>query len=275
MQGFRPVATMSTCSDQSRFLFLGTATSVGVPVIGCSCPTCASDHPHDRRLRSSALIEGPWGRLLIDTGPDLHEQALRENITAVDAVLYTHEHVDHVAGFDEIRAFCWHRDDPLPLYGSPETLGGLERMFPWAFLNKGEQHGYVHPDPRPFVDAFEFNGLKITPIEVKHGWVRTHGFRFDFPDHLSLAYLPDVKTIPPESLALLQDLDILIIDALRYEDHHTHMTIREALATIKELKPRQSHFTHLSHEINREEVSASLSPNVSLAYDRLSLNLIK
>ncbi|MDB4537627.1 MBL fold metallo-hydrolase, partial [Akkermansiaceae bacterium] len=195
---------MSTCSDQSRFLFLGTATSVGVPVIGCPCPTCSSDHPHDRRLRSSAFIEGPWGRLLIDTGPDLHEQALRAKISAVDAVLYTHEHLDHVAGFDEIRAFCWRRDAPLPLYGSAETLAGLDRMFPWAFLNKGEHRGYVHPDPRPFEEPFEFNGLKITPIEVNHGWVRTHGFRFDFPGYFSLAYLPDVKSIPDSSLSLLR-----------------------------------------------------------------------
>ncbi|MDA7888455.1 MBL fold metallo-hydrolase [Akkermansiaceae bacterium] len=266
---------MSTCSDQSRFLFLGTATSVGVPVIGCPCPTCSSDHPHDRRLRSSAFIEGPWGRLLIDTGPDLHEQALRAKISAVDAVLYTHEHLDHVAGFDEIRAFCWRRDAPLPLYGSAETLAGLDRMFPWAFLNKGEHRGYVHPDPRPFEEPFEFNGLKITPIEVNHGWVRTHGFRFDFPGYFSLAYLPDVKSIPDSSLSLLRGLDILVIDALRYEDHQTHMTIPEALATINTLQPRQAYFTHISHEINREETAADLPQNVSLAFDGLSLNLLK
>lgn len=273
MQGFAPVATMSTCSDQSRFLFLGTATSVGVPVIGCPCPTCASTHPHDRRLRSSALIEGPWGSLLIDTGPDLHEQALRENISAIDAVLYTHEHVDHVAGFDEIRAFCWRRDEPLPLYGSPETLSGLDRMFPWAFQNKGQHRGYVHPDPRPFEDSFEFNDLKITPVEVEHGWVRTHGFRFDASGQKSLAYLPDVKTIPEASRLLLQDLDILVIDALRFEEHQTHMTIPEALATIEDLKPKQTFLTHISHEIKREEVLASLPENVSLAFDQLSLTL--
>lgn len=262
---------MSTTRSQSNLLFLGTATSVGVPVIGCTCPTCTSDHPHDQRSRSSVLLNGPWGSLLIDSGPDLRQQALREKITAVDAVLYTHEHLDHVAGFDELRAFCWRREAPLPLYGSPETLTALQRMYPWAFPLEDHQPGYIRPEARPFKGPFDFNGLQITPIEVLHGKVRTHGFRFDHPSIGALAYLPDVKTIPERSLSLLTDLDVLILDALRHEEHHTHMTVGEALSTIDLLKPTSSYLTHLSHELTWQETNDSLPSQVSLAYDSLRL----
>lgn len=254
-----------------RFLFLGTSTSVGVPVIGCSCPVCLSNHPHDDRSRASVFFEGPWGRLLIDSGPDLRQQALREKITVVDAVLYTHEHLDHVAGFDELRAFCWRRELPLPLHGSPETLERLNRMYPWAFTSSGQQPGYVRPEPRPFDGPFTIGDLKVTPVKVKHGQVSTCGFRFDHEAIGALAYLPDVKIIPPESLALLRDLDILVIDALRHQEHLTHMTVDEALATIDEVQPRRSYLTHLSHELPWPETNADLPPQVSLAYDGLAL----
>lgn len=259
-------------SAQSRFLFLGTSTSVGVPVIGCQCPTCTSKHPWDNRTRSSTLLEGPWGTLLIDSGPDLREQALRESISKVDAVLYTHEHLDHIAGFDELRAFCWHREAPLPLYGSPETLSGLERMYPWAFAGEATQRGYVRPEPRPFESTFSFQDITITPIEVDHGRVRTHGFRFDHRNFGSLAYIPDVKSFPASSLELLHDLDVLVIDGLRHERHSTHMSIGEALATIDHLKPARSYLTHLSHELGWETTNANLPRNVSLAHDGLTLN---
>jgi len=271
MQLFHRDAMMTDAGTQTRFLFLGTSTSVGVPVIGCSCPVCTSDDPRDDRSRASIFLDGPWGKLLIDSGPDLRQQALREKLTTVDAVLYTHEHLDHVAGFDELRAFCWRREKPLPLYGSPETLACLARMHPWAFSNKDDQPGYIRPEPREVETAFAFNSLKITPIEVRHGSVRTYGYRFDHPTIGSIAYLPDVKVIPEESLKLLHNLDILVIDALRHEAHQTHMTVAEALATIDLLKPRKSYLTHLSHDLPWQETTNALPPNVSLAYDGLSL----
>lgn len=257
----------------NQLLFLGTSTSVGVPVIGCDCAVCQSDDPKNDRSRSSIFLEGPFGKVLVDSGPDLRQQALRENLTEVDAVIYTHCHLDHVAGFDELRAFCWRREEPLPMYGSNETLKVLAQMYPWAFQGEQKQRGYVRPEPRIFESAFELNSLKVTPVEVDHGKVRTHGFRFDQDGGKSVAYLPDVKRIPVTSLKLLLGLDILIIDALREENHHTHMTVQEALDTISELAPKHAYLTHISHEISPQKFSKNLPPNVSFAYDGLRLDL--
>ncbi len=256
----------------TRLLFLGTATSVGIPVIGCSCPTCTSDHPHDNRTRSSILLEGPWGSLLVDAGPDLRQQALRENISRVDAVLYTHEHLDHISGFDELRAFCWHRDAPLPLYGSPETLERLSNMHPWAFSPENNARGYVRPSSQPIETPTNFNTLQMTPFDVNHGSVRTFGYHFQHPLIGSIAYIPDVKTIPQESQIYLQDLDYLIIDALRPEGHDTHMSVEEALQTIKKYQPSHGILTHIAHEVDRPALEKSLPPQVSLAYDGRTLS---
>jgi phosphoribosyl 1,2-cyclic phosphate phosphodiesterase len=267
-----PSTQIPTSPKESRFLFLGTSTSVGVPVIGCQCETCTSDFPWDNRTRSSALLEGPWGSLLIDSGPDLREQALREKISKVDAVLYTHEHVDHVAGFDELRAFCWRRDEPLPLFASAETLAGLERMYPWAFASGEQQRGYIRPKGCPITGPFQFEGLNITPIEVLHGQVRTFGYRFDHKLLGSLAYIPDVKSIPAASLELMHNLDVLVIDGLRHAEHSTHMSVEEALKIIAQTNPIHSYLTHLSHELGWEKTNASLPRHVSLAHDGLSLS---
>ncbi|MDB4354175.1 MBL fold metallo-hydrolase [Akkermansiaceae bacterium] len=255
-----------------RFRFLGTSTSVGVPVITCDCPVCTSSDPRDDRSRSSGFLEGPFGKILIDAGPDLRQQALREKLTQVDAVLYTHPHLDHVMGFDELRAFCWRRTEPLPLHGSPQTLAALAQMFPWAFTGKNHS-GYIQPDPSPFSGPFRINDLKITPIEVQHGKVLTHGFRFDHPHAQSLAYLPDVKTIPEDSLDLLKGVDILIIDALREESHPTHMSVAEALNIIDTLQVPRAYLTHISHELDCAALSAQLPESISIAYDGLSIPL--
>ena len=252
--------------------FLGTGTSVGVPVIGCSCPVCTSNHPGNQRTRSSLHLQTPEASVLIDSGPDLRQQALREGLREIDAILYTHCHLDHIAGFDELRSFCWRREDPLPLHAGPETMADLERMFPWAMANPSRN--YVRPDPRPIKGPFAVKDLLVTPIPVIHPSVETFGFRFDFPTGHSLAYISDVKEIPGPSIALLQELDIFVVDALRPQPHPTHMNVEEALAVITQLNPKQSFLTHLAHEIDAREAAFQLNlpEAVALARDGLKLH---
>ncbi len=257
--------------QQTSLTFLGTSTSTGVPVIGCRCPICQSDDPRLKRTRSSIYIQTPQISLLIDTGPDLREQALRENITQVDAVLYTHAHLDHITGFDELRAFCWHRDDPLPLYASPECIQEIKRIFDWAFLPTNTYKGYIKPNPIETTGTFQLQDLTITPIPVIHGKMPTQGYRFDSPHMPSIAYMPDVKTIPPNSLPLLQDIPILVIDSLHYREHPTHMSFKEALATAKDLRAQQTYLTHLSHELDVPQEQSQLPNHIQFAYDGLKL----
>lgn len=249
--------------------FLGTGTSVGVPVIGCDCAVCSDRRPGNVRTRSSLHLQSPECSLLIDSGPDLREQALRENIRSVDAVLFTHSHLDHIAGFDELRAFCWRREDPLPLYAGQETLDALERMYPWAIQNT--QKSYVRPELHRIEGPFTIADLSITPVPVQHASVETFGFRVELPQNFTVAYLSDVKAIPERSTPLLQNLDLLIIDALRPEPHPTHMSLEESLAAIDSLQPRQSILTHLAHEIDYDIFSPELPENVALAFDGLKL----
>lgn len=257
--------------DSFHLTFLGTGTSVGIPVIGCGCPVCVSDDPRNRRTRSSIHLQAGDHSVLIDSGPDLREQALREKLTRVDAVLYTHAHVDHVAGFDELRAFCWRRDSPLPLHGNRETLDTLRRMYPWAFSPENVYKGYVKPDPVPVDGPFALGELDITPLPVVHGVVDTLGFLFDHPGHPPVAYLPDVKELPRDTRELLRNVDILILDALRPEPHPTHLSITEALAVIEETGAAQAWLTHLGHENDHSILAAGLPPHVHVAHDGLRL----
>lgn len=251
--------------------FLGTGTSVGVPVIGCHCPVCTSDNPHNNRTRSSVLLRTPEQTLLVDFGPDLRQQALREKLSKVDAVLVTHQHLDHIMGFDDLRAFCWHRPDPLRLFGGPETLAAIERMFPWAFDAQGYK-GYVRIDPQIITAPFTLRDLTITPLPVVHGQIETLGFRFDLPGGQALAYLSDVKSIPPSTAALMADLDILIIDALRPSQHPTHMSHQEALLASSQIKARQTFLTHLTHDCDADALSARLPPDISVTHDGMQLH---
>ncbi|MBK1834371.1 MBL fold metallo-hydrolase [Roseibacillus ishigakijimensis] len=240
-------------------------------MIGCPCPVCTSSDPRNRRTRSSLYLSTPEVNVLVDTGPDLREQALRERLTTVDHVLYTHDHVDHIVGFDEIRAFCWRREDPMPLHGSPHTLATLERMFPWAFGNTARN--YVRPDPRPFHDfeAIHLGKLTAQPFPVVHGASPTHGFLFTLPDGERVAYAPDVKTFPPESLGILHNVDLLIIDALRPDPHPTHQSLDEALALADSLAPARTALTHLTHDLDFATTSTKLPANTFLATDGLTL----
>lgn len=251
--------------------FLGTATSVGVPVIGCRCRVCTSTDPRNRRTRSSIHLNMGEVSLLVDSGPDLRQQALRENLTSLDAVLYTHSHADHVTGFDELRAFCWHRDGPLPLYASPSCMAVLKTMFAWAFHPGNVYRGYVKPDPHLIDGPMTFGDLTITPLPVEHASVETHGFLIEAPGVPAIAYIPDVKRIPPETMERIHGAGILILDALRSLPHPTHLSTAEALEVIRESEVEQAWLTHLGHENDHSELQKSLPPNVGVAWDGLRI----
>jgi phosphoribosyl 1,2-cyclic phosphate phosphodiesterase len=255
------------------FTFLGTGTSVGVPVIGCKCTVCTSQDPHNKRLRSAALVRMGGTTVLVDSGPDLRAQALREGLREIDAVIYTHAHLDHVAGFDELRAFCWRRDDPLPMHATRECMDTLIRMYGWAFSEENVYKGYVKPDARIIDGPFFYGDLKITPLPVEHAAVETIGFRFDHPHGRSLAYLPDVKRVPNDTLWHIRGVDVLVVDALRPEPHPTHCSIGEALEIVRQAEAGEAWLTHLGHENDHTALGLELPAGVRVAWDGLQIPL--
>lgn len=223
-------------------------------------------------MRSSVHIQTGTHSILVDSGPDLRQQALRHELTKVDAVLYTHCHLDHIAGFDELRAFCWHRDEPLPMYSSESCLKELARIFAWAFSPDNVYKGYIKPDPHPVSQPFLLGKTKITPLPVIHGSVETIGFRLDEEGQASIAYIPDAKEIPETTMHLLEDLDHLILDALRPQPHPTHLSLPEAVAIAEKLQAKQTWLTHISHETDCEAEEAILPSNIRFAYDTLTIS---
>jgi phosphoribosyl 1,2-cyclic phosphate phosphodiesterase len=253
--------------------FLGTGTSVGVPVIGCGCAVCRSQDPRNQRLRASVLVRAGAVALLVDSGPDLRMQALREGLRELDAVLYTHAHLDHVAGFDELRAFCWRRTAPLPMHGTADCLNTLKQMFGWAFASDNVHAGYVKPDPRVVDGPFRYGDLRVTPLPVEHAALETIGYLFEHPAARSLAYLPDVKRIPAATMDLLRGVDVLVLDALRPTPHPTHFSLGEALAAAAEAGAGETWLTHLGHENEHSGLAAALPPGVRVAWDGLKVSL--
>lgn len=260
-------------SSPLSLLFLGTGTSTGVPLIGCGCEVCSSRDPLNTRLRSSILIRTPQTTLLVDSCPDLRQQALRHGLRSIDAVLYTHGHLDHVSGFDDMRAFGWKKDDRLPLYAGEGTMAILRRMYDWAFDPANRQRGYVRPDPRVHGGKpFDIGDLHIVPVPVVHASVETYGYVFEWGGR-RIGYICDVKEIPAESKSLLQGLDVLVLDALRYTDHWTHLTVGESVALFEELKPRRGLLTHMGHEIDYQKLADSLPSHLKPAYDGLLVTM--
>lgn len=251
--------------------FLGTGTSVGVPVIGCDCAVCRSENPKNKRTRASVIVHAGEYAILVDTGPDLRAQALRENLRKVDAVLYTHPHMDHVVGFDDLRAFCWHRTAPLPLHATESCMGHLKRMFGWAFSSENQYPGYVKPAASVINGPFHYGDLRITPLPVTHASVETIGFLFEYPGAKSTAYLPDVKHIPETTMHLLKDVDVLIVDALRPAVHPTHFSLNEALLVAQECGASETWLTHLGHENDHDDLASKVPEHVRVAWDGLVL----
>ncbi|MCU1320087.1 MAG: metallo-beta-lactamase family protein [Edaphobacter sp.] len=260
---------------EATLTFLGSGTSMGVPTLGCDCAVCASalspdGDPRNRRTRPSIRLAYDGRTVLIDTGPDFHAQALREGIRRVDAVLYTHGHADHVMGFDDLRPLSFYAKGNLPIYADDHTANAIERIFDYTFRTEDRYptsaRVQIHRiDPAPGA-GFDLFGACFRRIPVLHGRQQITGYRFG-----SAAYLTDMSDIPEESLSLLQDLDVLILDALRRDPHPSHSHLDKSVAFVEQLKPRRAFFTHMSHELDHAATEATLPPHIRLAYDGLQI----
>lgn len=251
-----------------QITFLGTGTSTGVPVPTCTCPICTSGDPRDKRLRPSVLLRWNGGVVVVDTATDFRLQALRYGIERVDAVLYTHGHADHILGLDDLRLYNWRQGGPIPVYGSPATLETLSRTF-WYVLEPGPSEN-TRPavDLCPVTTAFRLLERDVVPIPLMHGRLPILGFRIG-----RVAYLTDVSEIPEPSYALLRDLDVLVLNALRERPHPTHLHFEGALARAARIGATRTYLTHLGHEVLHAAVSAGLPPGVELAYDGMSIDV--
>ncbi len=256
-----------------KLTFLGTGTSTGVPIIGCDCPVCQSPDAADKRYRSSVLLRSPEMTWIVDTGPDFRSQALRCGLKELDAVLITHAHTDHIMGFDDLRRFTFGENDQLPVYAPAETLADLRRVYDFAFSGQNRYAGYFKPEPHVVTGPFCLGKTTVTPLPVLHGRIYTTGYHFQYERGPRLAYIPDCKLIPDATLELLADVDVLIVDGLRYELHPTHFSIQEALDAAAACRARHTWLTHLSHSVSHASLSAALPRNVSVAYDTLEIVL--
>jgi phosphoribosyl 1,2-cyclic phosphate phosphodiesterase len=257
--------------SQLRVTVLGSGTSQGVPMIGCPCPVCHSTDPRDKRTRSSIFLRTPEACLLVDTTPELRLQSLREGLDRVDAVLFTHAHADHIMGFDDLRRFCDLRGGPVPIYGSPETLQTLERIFYYAFNPKKTVPGYVHVVPRPVTAPFELGGLTITPLPVPHGANPANGFLFSHGRRRLLAYLSDCQGVPPDVAETMRGVEVLIIDGLRDAPHPTHLNVQGAIDVACAIGAGQAYLTHQTHDKKHADRERDLPPGVGVVYDGMKL----
>lgn len=244
-----------------------------MPMIGCRCPVCTSADPRDKRMRSSLYVRLGEHAVVIDTPPDFREQALRFDLPRVDAVLFTHLHADHIFGFDDIRRFNTIQGNAvIRAYADPATLAGLHRIFP--YISETATEGLFRPLIRfcEVTAPFSLTGAGITPLAAEHGRECVTGYRIDCCGH-SLAYIPDCSAIPESTLALMENLDALILDALRDRPHHTHMNVSQALEVIGRVKPKRAWLTHICHELRHAELAGRLPEGIAPAYDGLSVAL--
>ena len=254
-------------TEGMRLTFLGTGTSQGIPVIACTCPVCQSDDAKDKRLRVSVLIEVNGKNFVIDSGPDFRQQMLREKVDTLDAILFTHEHKDHISGMDDVRAYNFRSKRPMDVYASEAVQAALKR----------EYHYIFEPDPYPGVprvnlhtvgtEPFSVDGIPIVPVKVMHYQMPVLGFRIG-----DLAYVTDAKTISAEEKEKLKGCKVLVLNALRKAPHISHLNLAEALEWIDELKPERAYLTHISHLMGKHIlVNEELPVGVQIAYDGLKV----
>ena len=250
-----------------QLTILGAGSSAGTPALGCNCSTCISDNPRNKRTRCSSYITLDSGEnILIDTGPDLRMQSLREGLRRVDAVLYTHTHADHLHGIDDLRAFCQIQRKQIPLYTYQEAVEHIKLKFGYTLREPSNFWELpvlaIHSVSNPFM----LFGNEVIPIPVFHGNSLIFGYRIS-----NCAYLTDISSIPKSSLALLQDLDLLLIDCLRADKHPTHINIEQSLEYVSQINAKQSVLIHMTHDLEYSTLSESLPKNVMVGYDGLKL----
>ena len=247
-----------------KITILGSGTSTGVPMVGCSCAVCSSTDPKDNRTRASLLVENDGKFILVDTSTDFRTQAIREKIPKIDAVLFTHDHADHVHGIDDLRGFHFLHKNIIPCFASKETMKAISSKFCYIFTGLSSAGYHKLLEANIIESTFELFGLTITPVPLMHGRMQATGFRFG-----NVAYLTDCSRIPESSLPLLAGLDTLIIDGLRYTRHPHHFSIDEAIKIAGQLCPGKTLLTHLTHEVSHAK-GADLPANVDFAFDGLS-----
>jgi phosphoribosyl 1,2-cyclic phosphate phosphodiesterase len=251
-----------------KLTFLGTGTSTGVPSIACNCETCISEDPRDKRLRVSIIIEQAGQTVLVDTSSDFRQQALRYGLKRLDAVLITHCHADHIFGLDDIRPLNF-RFGALGVYANERAWTDIHRIFKYIFEPSHFGGGLPQVIPHTVVPGAAFcvgKDLEITPLEVIHGRLPVMAYRFN-----DFAYATDLNEIPPQTIEALQDLDVLVLDCLRFREHPTHLWLDKALAYIEKLQPRRAFLTHIAHDVKHERDSPRLPDGVRWAYDELEV----
>lgn len=252
-----------------RITMLGVGSSGGTPAIGCQCETCISTDPRNKRTRCSSLVTLDNGKnILIDTGPDLRHQALREDVLNINAVLYTHTHADHLNGIDDLRAFCVLQKEHIPLYGSPTSIKHITEKFSYAFREANLSWEIPVLKANTVESSFEILGEQITPIPLKHGNTDIYGYRIR-----NFAYLTDVSVIPENSFALLEGLDVLFLDCLRSKPHYTHIHLEQSLMYASQIGANKTYMIHMTHEFEYQALSKQLPDNVLVGYDGLRIEL--
>ena len=252
-----------------KITFLGTGTSQGIPMIANNHPVCNSEDSKDKRLRSSIMISWDSVNYIVDCGPDFRQQMLRENVQEINGILFTHEHSDHTAGIDDIRPFSY-KIGEVKIYANKRVLDNLYKRFEYVFAVKNRYPGAPKLVENNVTDEpFILDNVCVTPIEVQHGKLPVTCYRFD-----EMAYLTDVKTITDSEKQKLKGLKLLIVNALRIEEHPTHFNLQEALDFVAEIQPERAYFTHISHKLGfHEEVEKTLPKNVFLGYDGLQVEI--